>query len=142
TIADSMRRAGAAAGLADAEVETTLKSAWQASQARYEGAAIDRHPATDREQPVAPDAARYKLLTGADLEAMPAIRWRIKGVLPERGLAQVYGASKSGKSFLTLDMACAIAGGDSEWFGYRVNQSPVVYLAAEGEAGFKLRTQA
>lgn len=86
-------------------------------------------------------APRYKLLTAADLEAMPPLQWRIKGVMPARGLAQIYGPSKAGKSFLSFDMACAIAEG-CRWFGYRVNAAPVVYVALEGEAGFKLRAEA
>lgn len=86
-------------------------------------------------------APRYKLLTAADLEAMPPLQWRIKGVMPTRGLAQIYGPSKAGKSFLSFDMACAIAEGRS-WFDYRVNAAPVVYVALEGEAGFKLRAEA
>jgi hypothetical protein len=86
-------------------------------------------------------APRYKLLTAADLEAMPPLQWRIKGVMPTRGLTQIYGPSKAGKSFLSFDMACAIAEG-RRWFGYRVNAAPVVYVALEGEAGFKLRAEA
>ncbi|HET8597730.1 MAG TPA: AAA family ATPase [Castellaniella sp.] len=85
--------------------------------------------------------SRYRLLTGADVAAMPPIQWLVKGVLPATGLAQVYGPSRSGKSFLTLDLALAVAEG-REWFGYRVRQAPVVYLAAEGEAGFRLRCEA
>ena len=84
---------------------------------------------------------RYKLLTAADLDAMPPIRWRVKGVMPSAGLAQIYGPSRAGKSFLAFDMACAIAEGRT-WFGYRVAQAPVVYVALEGEAGFKLRAVA
>lgn len=84
---------------------------------------------------------RYKLLSASDVEQLAPIEWCIKGVLPAHGLAQVYGASRSGKSFLVLDMACAVAGGRT-WFGYRVNRAPVVYVALEGEAGFRLRAQA
>lgn len=86
-------------------------------------------------------APRYKLLTGADLEAMPPLQWRIKGVMPSRGLAQAYGSSKSGKTFLAFDMGCAIAEG-RPWFGYRVKPAPVVIVALEGEAGLKLRAEA
>jgi hypothetical protein len=91
-------------------------------------------------EPPAPEP-RFKLLSGADIEAMPPIQWRIKGLLPTRGLAQIYGPSKAGKSFLAFDMAAAVAEG-CEWFGYRVNPAPVVFLALEGEAGFKLRAEA
>lgn len=83
----------------------------------------------------------FKLISRDDLHSRPALRWRIKGVLPERGLAGLYGPSTSGKSFLAFDMACAIAEGQP-WFGHRVIAAPVVYVALEGEAGFKTRSQA
>ena len=86
-------------------------------------------------------AARYKLLGSADLHALPPLKWRVRGVLPADGLAGLYGPSASGKSFLALDMAAAIAEG-SRWFDCRVEAAPVVYAALEGEAGFKLRAQA
>ena len=87
------------------------------------------------------EAPFYKLLSGDDLDAMPPLRWRIKGVLPQTGYAAIYGPSGSGKSFLALDAACAIAIG-GEWFGHRVTACPVVYVALEGQAGFSQRTQA
>jgi putative DNA primase/helicase len=86
-------------------------------------------------------APRYKLLGSADLAALPPLQWRVRGVLPAVGLAGLYGPSASGKSFLALDMAAAIAEG-SRWFDCRVEAAPVVYAALEGEAGFKLRAQA
>jgi hypothetical protein len=91
-------------------------------------------------EPLKP-AARYKLLNSADLRALPPLKWRVRGVLPADGLAGLYGPSASGKSFLALDMAAAIASG-SRWFDRRVEAAPVVYAALEGEAGFKLRAQA
>ena len=84
---------------------------------------------------------RYKLLNRDDLAALPALSWRVRGVLPAGGLAGLYGPSASGKSFLAFDMAAAIADGE-RWFGCRVEAAPVVYAALEGEAGFKLRAQA
>ena len=84
---------------------------------------------------------RFKLLDSADLHALPPLEWRVRGVLPAHGLASVYGPSASGKSFLALDMAAAVASG-REWFGYRVKAAPVVYCALEGEAGFRLRVEA
>ena len=83
----------------------------------------------------------YKLLSGADLAALPPVQWRVRDVLPEVGLAALYGFSASGKSFLAWDLAAAIAEG-AAWFGKRVKAAPVVYAALEGEAGFKLRAQA
>ena len=84
---------------------------------------------------------RYKLLTAAILDALPPISWRIRGVLPAQGIAAIYGPSKSGKSFLAFDAACAIAEG-REWFGYRAKPADVVLVCLEGESGYKLRAQA
>lgn len=88
-----------------------------------------------------PAPSRFRLLTPADLLALPPIRWRVKGVLPAVGVAAVYGPSASGKSFLCFDLAAAVAGAN-DWFGYRVKPAPVVYVPLEGEAGFRLRAQA
>jgi putative DNA primase/helicase len=85
--------------------------------------------------------SRYVLLNGVAIKSLPSLQWCVKDVLPAQGLAVIYGASGSGKSFLALDMACAIAEG-RRWFGYRVEQRPVVYLCLEGQAGFRLRIAA
>jgi hypothetical protein len=119
-----------------AEVDHTLLSILTTHTRRHEPLVVQHEPDRDPQ-----DGPRYKLLTGADLEAMPAIRWRVKGILPTTGIASIYGPSMSGKSFLAFDLACAIAEG-SEWFGARVAQAPVVYICLEGEAGYKLRAQA
>ncbi len=84
---------------------------------------------------------RYKLLTGADLAALPPLKWAVRGVLPAQGLAALYGPSGSGKSFLALDLFAAVGEGRA-WFGHRVEVKPVVYVALEGEAGFKIRAEA
>lgn len=86
-------------------------------------------------------AGRYKLMSASDLLALPARRWRVKGVLPADGIAAVYGPSASGKSFLCIDLAAAIAEG-RDWFGYRVKRAPVVYLPLEGEGGIAQRARA
>jgi len=84
---------------------------------------------------------RYKLLSAGDLRSLPPLAWRVRGVLPAVGLVALFGPSASGKSFLAMDMAAAIAEGQS-WFDCRVEAAPVVYAALEGEGGFKLRAQA
>ncbi len=95
------------------------------------------------DEPVAPVMLpkQYRVMSAADLAAMPPIRWRIRGVLPEQGLAAIYGPSGSGKSFLVLDALGAIASG-REWFGHRTRQCPVTYVALEGEHGVAQRVQA
>lgn len=85
--------------------------------------------------------SQYKLLKGEDLRNLAPMQWRLKGVLPQVGLAALYGPSASGKSFLALDMCIAIAEG-KKWFGIRTTPSPVIYVALEGESGFKNRVAA
>jgi len=91
--------------------------------------------------PITPEM-RYKLLSGSDLCNVSPMRWIVNGILPSEGLAALYGASGSGKSFLVLDMAFAIASGYEYWFGHRVTQVPVTYVALEGESGLSKRIKA
>ncbi len=84
---------------------------------------------------------RFKLLGSFDLRVLQPLGWRVQGVFPPEGLAGLYGPSASGKSFLCLDMAAAIAEGN-RWFDCRVEATPVVYAVLEGEAGFRQRVAA
>ena len=88
-----------------------------------------------------PSSGRYKLLFANDLRSMPPVKWRLKGVFPYQGLAAMYGPSASGKSFLGFDAGVAISEG-ADWFGIRTTKSTVVYVALEGELGFKNRVAA
>ena len=94
----------------------------------------------DAREPLKPEP-RYKLLGANELRDLPPLAWRVRGVLPAVGLAGLYGPSASGKSFLAMDMAAAIAEG-RRWFDCRVEAAPVVYTALEGEGGFRLRVAA
>jgi hypothetical protein len=92
--------------------------------------------------PIFPDHnVRFTLFSDDDLPQLPSMRWLVKGVLPESGLAAIYGPPSSGKSFLCFDLAIAISMG-IEWFGARVNSAPVVYLWLEGASGFRRRAEA
>jgi SepF-like predicted cell division protein (DUF552 family) len=99
-----------------------------------------QNPATSTSTPT-PTNKKYKLLTGNDLRVLPPIKWRLKGILPYEGLAAMYGPSASGKSFLGFDAGVAISEG-CDWFGIRTTKSTVVYVALEGESGFKNRVAA
>lgn len=65
----------------------------------------------------------------------------IKGLLPQSALGVIFGESGSGKSFIALDLAAAIARGTT-WRGRRTTPGRVVYLVAEGAAGFRNRLKA
>lgn len=65
----------------------------------------------------------------------------IKGLIPYPGLTLIYGAPKVGKSFLAFDAMMHVAMGRT-YCGRTVMQGPVVYIAAEGEHGFRARVSA
>jgi archaellum biogenesis ATPase FlaH len=72
---------------------------------------------------------------------LPPQEWLIKGVLPATGLGLLYGPSGAGKTFVAIDVAMHVARG-VDWFGHRTKQAGVLYLAAEGTAGFAKRITA
>ncbi len=68
--------------------------------------------------------------------------WTIDKIFPESSsLSVVFGAPSGGKSFTVLDMCCSIDSG-KDWHGRKVKQKPVLYLAAEGQAGMLKRIEA
>lgn len=71
-----------------------------------------------------------------DIGAEP--EWLVDGWLPTGALMLLYGDPGCGKSFVTSDLALAIAAGGG-WHGRDVRQGGVAYIAAEGQAGFKKR---
>ena len=67
--------------------------------------------------------------------------WLIKNVLPDAGLIVLFGASGSGKTFVAIDMAFAIARGVA-WRGNRTKKGRVMIIAAEGGKGMSKRLKA
>lgn len=93
--------------------------------------------------PAAPAGSgrRFEFIHSAQFAARPAPAWLIHATLPRAGLAVLFGASGSGKSFLALDLGIAIARG-CDWRSLQVNQSCVAYIVAEGIGGFSKRLSA
>ncbi|MBB1161478.1 AAA family ATPase [Aquariibacter albus] len=86
-------------------------------------------------------ALRFKIAQAAAFTQRAPLTWLVKRVLPLAEVGAVFGESGSGKSFLVLDLALAIATG-REWRGHRVRQGRVLYIAAEGSGGMVRRLQA
>ena len=63
----------------------------------------------------------------------------VENLLPIEGTACIFGQSGSGKTFLAIDLMLAIALGKEDWFGHRIMQRSVIYIALEGEAGVRDR---
>ena len=83
-------------------------------------------------------AARFEVIPAVEFTKRPAPAWLVKNLIPDADLVVLYGESGSGKSFVMIDIAMAIARG-VEWRGLRVRQGRVVYIAAEGGGGFRNR---
>ena len=58
-------------------------------------------------------APPYTFLTTDELKELPSTKWRVKSLLPEHGLASIYGPSGSGKSFLALDLMASMVAGST-----------------------------
>tara|TARA_R100001460_G_scaffold17161_2_gene37160 strand:+ start:1039 stop:3000 length:1962 start_codon:yes stop_codon:yes gene_type:complete len=65
-------------------------------------------------------------------------KWLIEGCFEQEKLITVFGEPKSGKSFIAIAMACAVASG-TEFYGCKANRSNVIYLAGEGLSGMRKR---
>lgn len=96
--------------------------------------------AVDRIESVAPRRTSLRVLRGDTIDDLPDPSWMVEGILPE-GLSMLFGPPGAGKSFIALSWACAIAS-RSTWFRRTPTSAPVIYIAAEGAAGIKLRRQA
>jgi putative DNA primase/helicase len=91
--------------------------------------------------PIKP-AMRFQLTPASGLQRLPPMKWLVQNVLPVSGLVAMYGPSGSGKSFLALDLAAAIAAGKPTWFGFPVKPCVVTYIALEGKQGMAMRMRA
>lgn len=109
-----------------------------ASEPAEEGAAP---AATPGAAPAKPKGPRFRVQPVAEFLQRTPASWLVKGLLPQAGLAVVFGESGSGKTFFVLDVIAAVARG-LPWRGRRVRQGAAVYVCAEGEAGFRNRLQA
>jgi len=95
-------------------------------------------------EPVATPATfrgKFPIIASYQFAQRPPPEWIVKGVLPKADLGVMYGASGSGKSFVAMDLALAIARG-APWRERRVRQARVMYLAAEGGGGVAMRLRA
>jgi hypothetical protein len=90
--------------------------------------------------PLTATNAKY-LRSAEDLKRDPPLEWVVRGILPNTGMGAIYGQPSSGKTFLALDLAFAIAAG-KPWFGNPTIKRPVAYIALEGSHGIRQRMAA
>lgn len=113
-------------------------------------ASFDQIVVEDGEIEIAPPEAAQTRTT--DRTALPLVyfdaiersldvRDFVQGLLVEQSSAVLYGESNSGKTFFATALALCVAAGVS-FFGRRVEQGGVLYLALEGGQGFRNRIAA
>ena len=67
--------------------------------------------------------------------------WLIRDVVEKESLMCIFGKPKSGKSFIAIAMAAAIAKGEN-FYGNESFSKPVMYVCGEGQRGVKRRLAA
>jgi hypothetical protein len=85
------------------------------------------------------DTPPFKILTRADLRAMPRVSWLIGGLVQTSGIVVLAGDGGIGKSAIAIDWAASIASGRPSWHGKPVKRGRVLYVAGEGVEGFEDR---
>jgi len=89
-----------------------------------------------------PFKSKFRAVTWQQMDDPgPEHEWLVKNLITRNELAMVAGPSKSGKSFLVLDMVLSIARG-LPWFGKKTLRGGVIYQAGEGAKGIKKRIRA
>ncbi|OQA43731.1 MAG: hypothetical protein BWY52_01780 [Chloroflexi bacterium ADurb.Bin325] len=76
-------------------------------------------------------AAKFQPMHANQIRDLPPVAWLIKNEIPKHGQTLLWGATGSGKSFVALDYALRLS-----------PTTPVVYVAAEGAAGYAARLSA
>ncbi len=90
-----------------------------------------------RQFQAAPFVSKFDAVQWQDFDRPgPSHDYLIKGVLTDSEMSMLLGESQSGKSFLAIDIAMAVARG-TDWFGRRVRRGGVIYQAGESASGVR-----
>ncbi len=84
---------------------------------------------------------RSRALFWPELVKLPRPEYLVKRVLDVGSLAEIFGPTSCGKSFLATDLGLHIAAG-WDWNGHKVRQAGVLYVNAEGGAAIVNRLDA
>jgi len=103
-----------------------------------EPGAFDERSGPPRGEPIENGANKFKLVRFGETAFDPNEEWRIKHIVPMKGVGLIYGKSQSLKSFVAMHLALSVALGEV-WAGKRVEKTAVVYVCAEGQGGFPKR---
>ena len=68
-------------------------------------------------------------------------QFHVENLVPEDAMVMIYGAPKTGKSFVAIDIAASVATGEP-FHCHQTRKGPVVYIAGEGLRAIKQRFRA
>lgn len=85
--------------------------------------------------------SRFAVVPAEEFAVGAPLTWIVKSLLPRAELVVLYGESGAGKSFLAFDLSAAVSAGRS-WQNLKTFPGRVVYVCAEGAAGFRNRLNA
>jgi hypothetical protein len=85
----------------------------------------------------------YEILSVGEVMNLPDPEWLVEGMIIDQGLGFIYGAPGTGKSFVALSIALAIANKRETWWGRKIlKHGPVLYISSEGTGDVKFRLMA
>lgn len=148
---DQLTDAARIAGLDEDEIPNTIRSALSSSKPYTEFRLVEPRGVVEypSDQKVAQNPTegagmallKERLLSPRGLRTLPEPSPLIDNVLDQGTTALLYGKWGSSKSFIALDWACSVATGRS-WQGRATKRAKVLYVVAEGVAGFAGRLDA
>lgn len=130
-------------GLGELRQKVDNAFAYALSSAGGQSPAVDLAGVVDMPPPryiVAPAGTPAALKWADDADSDKPIEWLLKGILPRQGVGIVYGAPKSGKSFVAFDLAARLAC-MLPWFNVRTPKERIGTLLLLGEGAGTIRTR-
>ena len=122
--------------------EKTFWSVLREAQAQGCPVDVDTASPDEFEALPMPVGGRFNIRSHSDFAGqVRSVRWIVKDFLPAATLGVLFGESGSGKTFASYDLCAAVCRG-IDWNGKRVTKGRVLYVVAEGVAGFVNRIKA
>jgi hypothetical protein len=102
----------------------------------------------DTSKAITPSGSKMRNLDYFSADSLPEIDINeslndelIERTLQNTGIGMIFGESNSGKTFMAIHLGMCVAAG-MQFLGRNVNQSAVLYVAAESPAGVRMRARA
>lgn len=102
---------------------------------------IEATAATVEATPATPEGRTFPFYKPSEFMRRPPVKWFVKHILPQAQIGIMFGQSGCGKTFVVLDMMCAIVRG-VPYRGKKTIKSRVAYVCAEGAGGISSRLTA